>query len=109
MELVTGMKKKRRVAVLSSSEEDDQEQQNAVCKESPKSEAKDKCSLKKCRIVLSPLKQQSKDIKRKSKIFTNKFSDSSDEDNELPKNQKWKRNLENMCKKKRKVTRIPSR
>ena len=109
MELVTGMKKKRRVAVLSSSEEDDQEQQNTVCKDSPKSEAKKKCSLKKCRIVLSPLKQQSNNINRKSKIITNRFSDSSDEENEIPKTQKWKRNLEKMCKKKRKITRILSR
>ena len=109
MELVNGMKKKRRVAVLSSSEEDDQEQKNTVCKGSTKSEGQDTCSLKKCKIVLSPLKQQSNNINRKSKIITNRFSDSSDEENEIPKTQKWKRNLEKMCKKKRKITRILSR
>merc|ERR1712141_424506 len=68
-----------RVAVLSSSEEDDQEQKNTVCKESTKSEGQDTCSLKKCKIVLSPLKQQSNNINRKSKIITNRFSDSSNE------------------------------
>ena len=109
MEFVNVMRKKRRFAVLSSSEEDDQEPKNTVCNESTKSEGQDTCSLKKCKIVLSPLKQQSKNMNRKTKIITNRFSDSSDEENEIPKTQKWKRNLEKMCKKKRKKTHILSR
>ena len=108
MEKLSGVKKRKRIAVISSSDDEEIKQEDVLHKTIGETKV-DNCSkLPECKIIVTRIKDglvQGKENKTK-RIISKFVDDSSDDDNvpheanlHKPKNGRWKKNLENLCRK----------
>ena len=118
MDLGASARKRKRMVVISSDDDDGQKQDDRLHKENDTNE-KANVTLKKCEIILSPLKQKQKcnKDKRAKRIISQFADDSSDDGTDLqkvainlqPKHCKWKKNLEKLCEQKKNKKRASKR